>query len=77
MFVYTSDECHLCGSELSVPHPHPGQKPGEVSYLLTNVIAFQPFQVLVKFCSNPNYKAMHQVFPLLTSVSLPVCNHGY
>ena len=63
VFVHTSCECRLCGSDLSVPRPHPGQKAGEVSYLITNVIAFKPIQVLVKFCLNPNCKAMHQVFP--------------
>ena len=30
------DCCRLCGSQLSIPRPHPGQKTGAVSYLLTN-----------------------------------------
>lgn len=63
VFAYTKDKCRLCGNELCVSRPHPGQKAGEVSYLMTNVIAFKPIQVLVKFCCNSNCKAMHQVFP--------------
>ena len=57
------DFCRLCGSQLSLPRPHPGQKAGPVSYILTNAVAFLPVEVFVKFCQEAGCKAMHQVFP--------------
>ena len=32
------DYCRLCGSQLSTPRPHPRQKAGPVSYILTNAV---------------------------------------
>ena len=57
------DCCRRCGCKLSTPRPHPGQKAGAVSYLLTNAIAFLPVEVFVKFCTNAECKAMHQAHP--------------
>ena len=57
------DGCRLCGSQLSIPRPHPGQKAGAVSYLLTNSVPFLPVTVFVKLCLKTQCKAMHQVFP--------------
>ena len=56
------DCCRLCGSQLSIPRPHPGQKTGAVSYLLTNGVPFLPVTVFVKLCLKTQCKAMHQVF---------------
>ena len=55
--------CRLCGSQLSPPRPHPGQKAGPVSYILSSAVAFLPVEVFVKFCQEAGCKAMHQVFP--------------
>jgi len=57
------DCCRRCGCQLSTPRPHPGQKAGAVSYLLTNAIAFLPVEVFVKFCTNAEGKVMHQAHP--------------
>jgi len=57
------DYCRLCGSQLSTPRPHPGQKAGPVSYILTNAVAFSPVEVFVKFCLEAGCKVMHQAFP--------------
>lgn len=57
------DHCRLCGSRLSPPRPHPGQKARPESYILTNAVAFLPVGVFVKFCQEAGCKAMHQVFP--------------
>ena len=57
------DGCRLCGSQLSIPRPHPGQKAGAVSYLLTNSVPFLPVTVFVKLCLKTQCKAMHQEFP--------------
>lgn len=57
------DCCRLCGSQLSIPRPHPGQKTGAVSYLLTNGVPFLPVTAFVKLCLKTQCKAMHQVFP--------------
>ena len=57
--------CRLCGSQLSSVRPHPGQKAGAVSYILTNAVAFLAVEVFVKFCPEAGCKAMHQVFPFI------------
>ena len=57
------DYCCLCGSQLSTPRPHPGQKAGPVSYILTSAVTFLPVEVFIKFCQEAGCKAMHQAFP--------------
>jgi len=55
--------CHLCGSQLSIPWPHPAQKAGAVSYLLTNGVPFLRVTVFVNLCLKTHCKGMHQLFP--------------
>ena len=55
--------CDLCASPLSAGRRHPGQGPDDVSYLLTPSI-FSAVEIQVKFCTNKDCKAMHQVWPI-------------
>lgn len=63
-FVPIEESCGLCSGQLSPARPHPGQKAGKMSFLLTNTVPFLPVEILVKFCNTESCKAMHQVFPL-------------
>ena len=78
-FAPNCDHCRLCGSALGEPRSHPGQKQGEMGYIITNVVPFTPVKILVKFCVNASCKAMHQVFPfeigkLVLLLLLILCN---
>ena len=46
------EKCSLCGSSLSNPRPHPGQKKGHSAMLLTNLVPFEPVTIQIKQCSN-------------------------
>ena len=60
-YTPTLEKCSLCGSSLSNPRPHPGQKKGHSAMLLTNVVPFEPVIIQIKQCSKCS--AMYQVFP--------------
>ena len=53
----------MCASLLSAGRLHPGQGPDDVSCLLTPSI-FRAVEIQVKFCTNKDCKAMHQVWPI-------------
>ena len=63
VIIPDNENCSLCGSVLGQPRSHPGQKMGEHGFYVTNVNPFLPVSILVKICSNPLCKGMHQVFP--------------
>ena len=55
--------CELCGSSLTTGQQHPGRALNDPSYILTPWSLTQ-VNVLVKFCSSKDCKAMHQAWPI-------------
>ena len=55
--------CDLCGSSLTTGQQHPGRALNDPSYILTPWSLTQ-VNVLVKFCSSKDCKAMHQAWPI-------------
>ena len=56
--------CPLCQTSMSNTRPHPGQSGKDSAYLLTELNPFKKIKFLVKICSNPSCKAMHQSNPI-------------
>ncbi|KAK3754405.1 hypothetical protein QZH41_011187, partial [Actinostola sp. cb2023] len=56
--------CPLCQTSMSNTRPHPGQSGKDSAYLLTELNPFKKIKLLVKICSNPSCKAMHQSNPI-------------
>lgn len=62
-FVPHSSHCDVCGSALTAAQRHPGQGQNDPSYIVTPC-SFRLVEIKVKFCTNKNCKAMHQVWPV-------------
>ncbi|KAJ7339476.1 high mobility group [Desmophyllum pertusum] len=62
-FVPHSSHCDVCGSALTAAQRHPGQGQNDPSYIVMPC-SFRLVEIKVKFCTNKNCKAMHQVWPV-------------
>ncbi|KXJ14699.1 HMG domain-containing protein 3 [Exaiptasia diaphana] len=56
--------CIKCQSPLSNARPHPGQRCDIKGYLITELNPFRRVSFMVKMCTNPSCKAMHQSNPV-------------
>ncbi|KXJ09785.1 HMG domain-containing protein 3 [Exaiptasia diaphana] len=60
IYIPCATECTLCNSPLSEPRQHMGQSSNDTGYLITESNPFKRIKLLVKICTNPQCKAMHQ-----------------